>query len=579
MRKRTKKKFERVLPIEQAETEIKKSIMSFSITIVPTPTGSGKTLFIPKYIHDLFGTKVFCTVPRVPIAKRSAKSANTVVWGRNACGYITGRGSDCPKDSTVVYATEGSVLNMISNGFMPKVMMIDEAHEQGVLVEALLRKAKDIVLAGGKVVIASATIDSHKYLSYYERNGISANIVYLPQVESPFKIEFMNLLGESPAKMIADMANKGYRCLVGVSGKKEIDEFIYSLSQHKCKAPIFPFHSELEEEEQEAIDKCDGAMVIVSTNILQSGVTLPQVSVGYFDGVGKAIFRQNGVNKLKPYLLSKAEMKQWYGRLGRTCDGIVFVESEQERMEMPVPEIKRVALEEAALTLAGVGIDIFNADLLNQPEEEALIEAVGNLHTLRLLDLDNTITDLGKKVLFAGNGIRSGIISVLGVERGFANTAAKIAAIIAIGSPFRKTRFQKEWYNGDSKQSDLLLWRDVVDYFSKEYTYDGKVELHRVDAFKEICERNNIFRRGLKKLIRIFSQIDALYSDTNTNQQDVVEIIFEAFNDSVEDPYSPVRDAMDSIAIGEGMRCGNILSIGNSIFFEHVTYKTKYESL
>lgn len=567
------------LPISQSKQEIQKSVVAFDITIILTPTGSGKTLAIPKYIHELFGGRLYCTVPRVPIAKRSAKSANEIVWANTdfSAGFITGRGSNVPKNAAVVYATEGSVLNMIAGGMKPHILMLDEAHEQGVLMEALLRKSKDIVKDGGKVVIASATIDAPRYKGYYEKNGISVNIVELPKTERPFSQHFVRLQSdETPAKMIVGMANKGHRCLVGVSGKKEIDEFIMYLKSAGCKVPIFPFHGELEEEEQDEIDKCKGAMVIVSTNILQSGVTLPQVSVGYFEGYGKAMFREHGVNVLKEYLLSKAEMEQWFGRLGRTCDGLIFLsENDFMRSEMPIPEIKRVALEDAVLTLANVGIDIYNADLLNQPTEEAIEEAVTNLRALGLLNDDATITDLGRKVLFSGNGIRAGIITVLGMQMGVSNTAEKVAAIINIGTPFRRSNFRKEWYNEESKQSDLLIWKDVIDWFSDNYTYKGRVEFHKADEFKQLCEEKNIFRRSLKKLMSKFSNIDDSCMDITPDVvSTIVKIIFEAYADQIDYEFD-ISDAKDSIANGKGERTGNVLSIGRATFFEHVTYKEK----
>lgn len=568
------------LPIEQVEKEIKESILGYDITFIVTPTSSGKTLLTPKYMNDLFGGCVYCTVPRVPIAKRSAASANQVVWAgtKKAAGYTTGKGSHKPQNAAVIYATEGSVLGMLANGFNPSIIMFDEAHEQGVFMEALLRKAKDIVGYGGKVVIASATIDSERYCEYYRKNGISVNVVSLPKSERAFKQHFMQLKqDEIPAKMVAEMANKGHRCLVGLSGKREIETFIERLKSYGCKTPIFPFHSEIEEEEQEEMDKCRSAMVIVATNILQSGVTLPQVSVGYFEGEGKQMVRYGNANKLITYLLSKSEMEQWYGRLGRTCDGLIFTNADEiKRTEMPIPEIQRVALEDAILQLANIGIDIFNADLLNQPEEADIYEAANNLEVLGLLQ-GKTITELGKKVLFAGAGIRAGIINVLGAERGVSNTAEKISAILNIGSPFRRASFKKDWYNKESLQSDLLIWKDVIETLSDQFCYDGKIEAHKGNEFMELCESRGIFRRSIKKLFRSFAEIDKIFTDTLPNPvAEIVDIIFQAYPDCVDKNYN-ISDARESMAMGSGYRTGSILSIGRAVFFEHVTYQSVEE--
>ena len=572
-----------ILPIFKIEDLFQKSVANFHVTIVSTPTGSGKTLLLPKYMNELLNECVFCSVPRVPIAKDSARVANELVWNgiEKSAGFVTGRGVSLSDNNAVIYLTEGSLINIIAaNESNVNALMIDEAHEQSMFLEVLLRKARDLAQKGVKVLISSATIDSNKYRNYFEKVGLRVNTIELPKQERPYKIDFQ-ILQESPVKEIAQLANNGHRCLVGVSGKREIEYFIDNLKDYNCNVPIFAYHSELEDEEIEPIYACEGAMVIVATPILQSGITIKDLSIGYFEGQGKYNVKEGKRNVLTTYDLSKSEMIQWYGRLGRTCNGTVLTSENHldSRSEMSIPEIMRSSLEEAVLLLANLGIDIRKADLLNQPTNESIEKAIELIQMLQLIDSNECITDFGRNVAMNGKGVRGGIVSVLGGKLGIANCAEKIAAIIQIGTPFRNSTFDRSWYKIGSKTSDLLIWKDVIEWFMENYFESGKlVELPQFkDEFFQICSYHNIFRRNLTKIIRKFYEIDCAFDNQDIDYFPLAtNIIFSAFKDSITENNHYVKDARESVAIGGGKRCGNILQIGGATFYEHVTYETQF---
>ena len=81
----------KIYPILKA---IINSVKSGKVTIISTPTSSGKTLAVPISLSFYFGVKVFATVPRVLLASQSTIEMDNgyyfiaVLWGSNGCIYV-----------------------------------------------------------------------------------------------------------------------------------------------------------------------------------------------------------------------------------------------------------------------------------------------------------------------------------------------------------------------------------------------------------------------------------------------------------------------------------------------------------
>lgn len=563
-----------IFKINAFESEIKNSIEDNQVTIISTPTGSGKTMAVPYWAYQLTGQRVFCLVPRVVMARQAGKNAVKLVWENAAdVGYMTGRGNK--HGHRVIYATEGSYIAREIGLEAPagSVLCIDEVHEQGAMTEATMFLTRKWIESGLKIVILSATMDCSKYADFYSE--FSVGVVDMPDSERPYQLEFQTI--DNPVKACVEAAQNGGRVLIGVQGKANIDGFIGQIEKLDKNIKVFGFHAEIENEDQDAAISYQGPAIYVATNVLQSGVTIPNLTHGYFNGIGKQIENVAGVGKLKEYLLSEAEMTQWYGRIGRNCDGVIFqteMEANIKREKMPKAEIQMIPLEDITLQFAQYGIDISKAELLNKPSETSINAAVKSLAKLKLFK-EGKLTSFGKDVIKEGAGVRGSIMINVGKKFGIENTMRKIQAIDYIGHPFRKTA--AGFFNGLDKEygySDYMVWLKAIENIIFEYGY--KVSNLDYPLFKEKMEKADVFRRNLTKIMKAFEAIDETCQDSAFSHKKVKVALYMANLDRIvvnrycESKAMYVDPSFKSIVEAKEVYFGNIVSIG-ATFIEGLT--------
>lgn len=536
------------LAIQAYENELSESILLNQLTIVSTPTSSGKTMFVPRLSSMLSKHQTYCLVPRVVMAKHGIHSYKAI-WNEEA-GYITGKGdTDNLKYVDVIFSTEGSFVarNLIKNLPSGAVFCVDEVHEQFASTEAILFVAKNMMERGVKVVLMSATLDLEKYKSYYTKDNYSVGVVEMKQKERKHQLLFE--VTETPYKSIFEKVSNGSRALIGVSGKADIERVQEEFERMGLTLTVFGLHGEMEQEDLDFALKYKDAAVYIATNMLQSGVTIENLDCGTFSGKGKRIMSKNGVPTLVEYELSQDEMNQWFGRLGRMCEGTIFWNKEQantfaKRPKHTTPEILRIPLPETILLFAGLGLNIESIDLLNNPKSKEINNAYNRLQALKLLDTNKKLTQLGKEVKNLQQGLQAGIVIVKGKERGVENLTRKVAALIRHGHPFQNADMYRLMRTLNiarpEKNSDYLVWVKVVEYFQRKY--GSKLTEGTGLLLKQECEsfakndRGGIYRRVLRTLIKEFEKIDEVYSDVlkETDQPEVlVSVLKEAFLDQV----------------------------------------------
>lgn len=577
--------------IEKIKEDFFQAIKENDVVIISTPTSSGKTMMIPAWSAEISRRKVYCLVPRVIMARQASVGASRLVFKNTYdVGYMTGRGDIFGKK--VIYATEGSYIarKIGENSSTGNITCVDEVHEQGAITEAVLYLFKKWITEGMKLVILSATMDCEEYANYYSE--FSTKIITLSEANRKFQLEYETV--SNPYKAIADATLDGHRCLVGVEGKGEIEQAIKDISfflPSNELIPIFPFHAEMENEDQDAALKHKGAAIYVATNVLQSGITIPQVSRGYFNGWGKRIEDKRGIATLCRYKLSQAEMVQWFGRVARDCEGLIYqthseAEDFKNRDKMPTAEIKLIPLGDIMLQFFAYGIDMETAELLNKPSNKNIQSAKKMLKKL-LLIRNNKLTSYGKNVISKGAGVRGGIIINAGETLGVENTMRKIQAIQYVGHPFRATGGYYFKEHKDFVYSDYMLWMKAIEKIIMEYGY--RVSELDYERFKLEMEKAGIFRRNLTKLMKIFEKIDEECRDEIFTHDAVKCALYMANRDRlVDDGYLEdvgyIDKSFKSATTTEKYYFGDIVSVGGSTFIEGVTTiseeeKNKYQAL
>ena len=151
--------------------------------------------------------------------------------------------------------------------------------------------------------------------------------------------------------------------------------------------------------------------VIISTNIAETSLTLPNVGFVVDSGVGK-VKRYNGttgVSSLMIESVTKANAMQRMGRCGRTGHGVclrLYTEeaftSMNDTMES---EMSRTSLTSTVLSLVKMNIDCCTFQFVEPPTKPQLYAAFMKLHSLGALDDSLQLTPHGNAMSLLPTGV------------------------------------------------------------------------------------------------------------------------------------------------------------------------------
>lgn len=495
--------------------DICKSVKNNLVTIVSTPTGSGKTLAVPVTLEYCLNKRVFVTVPRVLLAKQAALNVIKLVLGENfshKVGTMTGKFNQ-NTDANLVFCTERSFLNRVKL-HSDDILVIDEIHEQGINTEEVIFSAKQHIALGGRVVLMSATMDCSKYQMYFGEEV--TNIIELPETERQYST---TVIESDPYNCLPKVVELGGISLIGVAGKGDIEMVSQKLRQLGYNNPIFPLHSEIEEDEEEKLlltIRNNRDCIIVATAVAMSGITLENLSNVVVPIYGKRI--EDG--KLCDYILSEAEAKQWAGRVGRISNGTVIkIDNGITRDKNPLPEILRIDVIDVVLSFLGRSIDLRTIKLLNQPSLEKVNNCFSILEKSAII-LNNALTEKGQFISKLGEGLVTGSLLYEGKKLGIPAYAMKIAAVISNGNPFRKMSYRYSKINKEiAKKSEHYTVVETIEN-------DPMLHFSTNADISNFAKSNNIFLKGVNMLRKSFNRIDREYKDTVEITLPIIQQLF-----------------------------------------------------
>lgn len=221
-----------------------------------------------------------------------------------------------------------------------------------------------------------------------------------------------------------------------------------------------PLHSALTSNEQKKVfnrPPKGSRKIVVSTNVAETSITIPDCVVVIDSGRSKTMFFDSKINstKLIENWCSKAEIGQRRGRSGRITSGNCYhlytKETVQSMLDQPIPEIKRTRLENLYLVVKSMGIDKVEAFLnsgLDPPDQTSLAKSKQFLLDIGALEeMDDAMTNishLGKYLSLLPTDLQSGKLLILGCIFGCLDTCLTIAAISITGSPFKGSFEERE---------------------------------------------------------------------------------------------------------------------------------------
>ena len=209
---------------------IMKKIHNNKILLVILPTGTGKTVVIPRLLYHYFGyqKKIIVTTPRqattescaifaaecfdVPIFELDENGKKLINPDKDIkeSRYPTGTkivsfrhgGNKTNVDNTtqLLFATDGTIKGMIT-GNDPNLeqyggIVIDEVHERSLDIDTLISLVMNILLRRPdfKIIFMSATMDSRIFEDYFKRLGYGKDydIYTVEGAKTTYKIDFIH---------------------------------------------------------------------------------------------------------------------------------------------------------------------------------------------------------------------------------------------------------------------------------------------------------------------------------------------------------------------------------------------------
>mmetsp|Transcript_22263 Transcript_22263/g.40442 ORF Transcript_22263/g.40442 Transcript_22263/m.40442 type:complete len:1182 (+) Transcript_22263:158-3703(+) len=251
--------------------------------------------------------------------------------------------------------------------------------------------------------------------------------------------------------------------LIFMPGLGEITEMMTKLEEQPTYSSswwVLALHANLPPEEQQT---CFETMlpygktrkIIVSTNVAETSVTVPDVTV-VIDPCRERrnqIDRYSNTPMLREQWCALDSLKQRRGRAGRVQPGVCFrmlPKSYEGRLDkVTPPEMQRVPLENVYLQVCASGIDdrkAFLAKTPDPPDDTAVLFAEVALQDLGALDEGehDGLTPLGRHLAALPCHPRLGKILVLGCLLGMEGPVLSIAAAMSVRNPMLTTQDQNK---------------------------------------------------------------------------------------------------------------------------------------
>ncbi len=440
------------LPILQKAGLIIKAAAKSRRLIISSPPGSGKSTKVPQLLLDNgeFKGKIAVLEPRRLAARMLADRVAAERGGRTGgeVGYRVRFEDRTGPGTRLIFETEGILLReLISDPQLKKysVIILDEFHERHLHGDITL--AACLALQEGPrpdllVVVMSATLDETSLAAYLTPCGtVLAEGTVFPVRTLYCGAEMEKLPAwDAAAKTCARLlpALKEGHALVFMPGAYEINRTAAELAKIPALSgfTVLPLHGEMPPRAQDAaLAPSAKRKIIIATNIAETSITIQGVTAVIDSGLAR-IARYDGargINTLFTEHISARSAAQRAGRAGRTAPGVCArLWTERANAGRPAalePEIRRLDLSEALLTLKACGFKDFKAlRWLDPPAAEETLRAQTLLCELGASTPEGDLTASGREMAKYPLHPRYSRMLVEGARLGCAYECALIAA-------------------------------------------------------------------------------------------------------------------------------------------------------
>jgi ATP-dependent helicase HrpB len=365
-----------VLPILAHQREITDAVERERLLILCAPPGTGKSTQVPRFLLHRPG-KILVLQPRRIAARnlalRVAEELGEAVGG--TVGYQVRFEGKSNQDTRILYQTYGVFFQQLQGDPLLEgigTVLLDEFHERTLEADATLawlKRLREEARPDLAMVVMSATLELEGLKAFLApRAGGAAPLVDVAAETFPVEISHQPPMTQEPLNLQALRAFKRLlsqglsgSVLIFMPGQGEIRRTLESLDplcrQHGIG--LFELHGSMDMEAQQRALRApqSGSCVIVSTNVAETSLTIPGVTVVIDSGQARiaAYSAQRDMNTLYLGSISLQSARQRAGRAGRTAPGIcVRLWSADRERAMPAvldPEVLRVEPTSMVLSL------------------------------------------------------------------------------------------------------------------------------------------------------------------------------------------------------------------------------------
>lgn len=341
------------------------------VLILCAPPGTGKSTQVPRFLLDRPG-KILVLQPRRiaarNLAMRVAEELGEAVGG--TVGYQVRFEGKSNQDTRILYQTYGVFFQqLLSDPLLDGIgtVLLDEFHERTLEADATLawlKRLREDARPDLAMVVMSATLELEGLKAYLDPSPL----IEVAAETFPVEIQHQPPMTQEPAALQALRAFKRLlsqglsgSVLIFMPGQGEIRRTLEAFDplcrQHGIG--LFELHGSMDMEAQQRALRAPmaGTCVIVSTNVAETSLTIPGVTVVIDSGQARiaAYSPQRDMNTLYLGSISLQNARQRAGRAGRTAPGIcVRLWTADRERAMPAaldPEILRVEPTDMALSL------------------------------------------------------------------------------------------------------------------------------------------------------------------------------------------------------------------------------------
>jgi ATP-dependent helicase HrpB len=386
------------LPVDAFVAPIREALGTHRAVIVTAAPGAGKTTRVPPALLD--AGPVFVLQPRRVAARAIARRiADEWGWtvGREV-GWHVRFDRRVSVETRLTIATEGMLTARLQQDPLLSgvtTVVLDEFHERSIHADVGLALAKQAWLARDdlRLVVMSATIETTR-LSAYLNN---CPVIVVPGRQFPLDVTYRP--GVSVDAAVRDvLPGSAGAVLCFLPGAREIQRAATGLATLGC--PVLPLHGGLSAEAQDAaLTPRDGVRVILSTNLAETTLTVPDVTTVIDTGQHKVARydAERAIDTLRLERVPQDSADQRAGRAGRVQAGrVIRLWDSRDRLRPHrEPEILRVDLAAAMLDILSWGGDPRQFDWLEAPPPVAVDSALELLRRLGATDDNGRVTPDG----------------------------------------------------------------------------------------------------------------------------------------------------------------------------------------